>query len=315
MRVAVALVAVVSAAAFIALAAPSRPGGVPPAAHPKAAAPIPPPTPAVVDVNTLVREAQRVQRADALAWARFRFRREIRTERLDAAGAVVEGGLLEFEIMPLNVGGFDERLLRIDGREPTAEEITHYREEASFSKHYGTLTVVDHAEGEESGYSLSTLLRLSAYQYAGIDPIDGLPAHRLDFAPDPVPHGTGVAARVTQAMAGSLWLTVDGAHLVRARAATVRPVTLYLGLGKVYSLEVRVESAPAGPMAPDVYLPKSLTINTDLRVLFTNQHRRRTFTYGEFALVAPPPEKPDATTSAAPSQPEPAGVSSGGGSR
>ncbi|HUD70824.1 MAG TPA: hypothetical protein VMQ62_02580, partial [Dongiaceae bacterium] len=200
MRVAVAVVAAVSAAAFIALPAPLGPGGAPSAAHPQAAAS--PPAPALVDVNALVHEAQQVQRADALAWSRFRFHRQIRTERLDASGAVLESGHLEFEIMPLTVGGFDERLLRIDGRAPTAEEITQYREEASFSKHYSTLTVVDHEEGEESGYSLSTLLRLSAYQYAGIDAIDGQPAHRLDFAPDPLPHGSGVAARVTQAMAG-----------------------------------------------------------------------------------------------------------------
>jgi len=92
-------------------------------------------------------------------------------------------------------------------------------------------------------------------------------------------------------------------------------VSLYLGLGKVYSLEVRVESAPAGPPAPGVYLPKSLSINTDLRVLFSNQHRRRTFTYSGFALVAPPSGTPDATTSAAPAGPEPPGSSAGGGSR
>lgn len=309
MRVAVALVAVLSPAALLALAAPPQPSstGAP------AAAPAAPAAPAVVDVNALVHEAQRVQRADALAWSRFRFRRTIRAERLDAGGAVLQSSVMEFEIMPLTVGGFDERLLRIDGREPTPQEITRFREEASFSKHYGTLTTSSEEEGEESGYSLSTLLRLSAYKYVGIEMVDGRPAHRLDFAPDPVPHGSGVAAKVTQSMAGSLWLTVDGAHLVRAAAATVRPVSLYLGLGKVHSLEVSLESGPVGPMAPGVYLPSRLSINTNLRVLFSNQHRRRTFTYSGHSLALPPAT--DATTSGDASGTGAVGARAGGGRR
>jgi hypothetical protein len=301
MRVVVALVAAGSLAVLIALAAPSRRPADPPAR-----------APATVDVKALVREAQRVQRADALAWSRFRFHRTIQAERLDAAGAVLQTSRLEFEIMPMTVGGFDERLLRIDGREPTAEEVTRYREDASFSRHYGTLTTVDNQGDEEGGYSLATLLRMSEYKYIGIETAGDTTAHRLDFEPDPVPHGSGVAARVTQSMAGSLWLTVEGTHLVRAHAATVQPVSLYLGLGKVHSLEVMLEAVPAGSMAPGVFLPKSLTINTNLRILFTNQHRRRTFSYAGYALVASPSASPDASTSGA--APAPSTGPSGGGS-
>lgn len=312
MRVAVALVAAVPVAALLAFAAAPRSAGNAPALVVPTAAPGRSPAPmAEVDIKALVREAQRVQRADALAWARFRFHREIRAERLDATGSVLQSSLLEFEIMPLTVGGFDERLFRIDGREPTPEEITHYREEASFSRHYGSLTTVDAEGDEESGYSLATLLRLSAYRYSGVENVEGTPAHRLDFEPDPEPHGSSVAAKVTHAMAGSLWLTTEGTHLVRAQAATVRPVSLFLGLGRVHSIEVGLEAAPAGPMAPGVFLPRLLSINTNLRVLFSNQHRRRTFSYGSYAPVASP-SAPDAATSGTSNAPGPA-ASQGGG--
>ena len=296
MRVVVALVAAGSLAALQAFEAAPQPPGAPPrpvaaqpAGHPAALpASAPAPAPAAVDINALVHRAQSVHRKDAVAWSRFRFHRTVRSERLDDAGAVLQASVLEFEIMPMTVGGFDERLLRIEGREPTQAEITRYREEASFSRHYATLGAADTDGGEESGYSLATLLRLSAYKYVGVESLDGVAAHRLDFEPDPVPHGSGVAAKVTQAMAGSLWLTVDGAHLVRARAATVRPVSLYLGLGKVHSLEVLLEAAPAGAAAPEVYLPRRLMISTNLRVFFSNQHRRRTFSYADFAPLASP---------------------------
>ena len=110
-----------------------------------------------------------------------------------------------------------------------------------------------------------------------------------------IAHAAAAILVVLALLAGSLWLTVDGTHLVRARAATVRPVSLYLGLGKVHSLEVALDAAPVGAMAPNVYLPTRLSVNTNLRVLFSNQHRRRTFTYSDFTPIVPPAGAPAPT--------------------
>lgn len=243
------------------------------------AAPSPPTSPTTEDLRPLIREAQRVQQADAAAWGGYRFRRTARSERLAADGTVEHASLLEFEITPTDGNGFDERLVAIDGRAPTTHEVEEQRGAASFTRHYRTLTAGKDEQDMESGYSLSTLLRLSAYHYVGVEEVDGVPAYRLDFEPDPVGGGGSIAARLTQAMAGSLWLTVDGLHLVRARAATVRPVSLFLGLSRVRSLEVGLE---AERVAPGVYLPRELTIVTNARILFAAIHRRQTFTYFDF---------------------------------
>jgi len=230
-------------------------------------------------MGDLIREAQRVQRADTLAWSGYRFRRTARSERLAQDGTVEQTSLLEFEISPTEDNGFDERLVAIDGRLPTEREVDDQRGAASFTRHYRTLTAGQDEQDMESGYSLSTLLRLSNYHYVAVEEIDGAPAHRLDFEPNPAGGGGSIAARLTQAMSGSVWLTVDGLHLIRARATTVRPVSLFLGLSKVRSLEVGLE---AERVAPDIYLPRELSIVTNARVLFAAIHRRQVFTYFDF---------------------------------
>jgi hypothetical protein len=258
--------------------APDAPGAV--ATPPKVAVPpTPAAPPSAEELRALVREAQRVQRVDAAAWAGYRFRRTARSERLAAGGAVEQASLLEFDVTPTAGNGFDERLVAIDGRASTGREVEEHRGAARFTRHYRTLSAGKDEQDMESGYSLSTLLRLSAYRYVGLEDIDGVPAHRLDFEPDPVAGGGSVAARITQAMSGSLWLTADGLHLVRARAATGRPVSLFLGLSRVRSLEVGLEAAA---VAPGVYLPREVTIVTHARILFAAIHRRQVFTYFDF---------------------------------
>jgi len=268
MRAALLVVIVLSVPAVLAGAAPRE--GAPPAAT----AP-----PSAEEVRALVRAAQRVQRTDAAAWSGYRFRRAARAERLAEDGTLEQASVLEFEVTPAAGEGFDERLVAIDGRLPTAREVEEHRGAARFTRHYRTLSAGRDEQDMEGGYSLSTLLRLSAYRYVGLEDVDGVTAHRLDFEADPVAGGGSVAARITQAMSGSLWITADGLHLVRARAATGRPVSLFLGLSRVRSLEVGLEAAA---VAPGVYLPRAVTIVTHARVLFTAVHRRQVFTYDDF---------------------------------
>jgi hypothetical protein len=239
----------------------------------------PAPEPAPPDLPTLLRDAQRIQQADAAAWRRFRFSREARVERLGPEGQVTVREETLSEVTPL-VDSFDERLLRIDGRDPTDEEIARHRQKEPFARHYRALRAGGGDMEEEGGYSLASLLRLSSYRYAGREMVGGAESHRLDFQPDPEPKEQSLEARVAGAMAGSLWLTVDGLHLIRARAASVRPVPLTLGLVSVRSLALELESAE---VAPGTWLPRRVVVKSDVRIVFLSQARRRVITYSRHA--------------------------------
>lgn len=285
MRGVTTLVIALSMPALLAVSSPLENPSPPPApprpAPPSAAAPASPPS--ADEVKAFVREAQRVQRADAAAWAGYRFRRVARSERLAEDGTVEQSSLLVLDITPIAPATFDERLVSIDGREPTPGEVDENRGAARFTRHYRTLAAGADSQDMEGGYSLATLLRLAAYRYVGLERIDGVAAHRLDFEPDATASaGGGIAARITQAMSGSLWLTVDGLHLVRARAATARPVSLFLGLSRLRSLEVGLDAVE---VTPGVYLPSEVTLVTHARVLFASVHRRQVFTYSGFVAA------------------------------
>jgi hypothetical protein len=233
------------------------------------------------DVAALVLEAQRVQQDDAAAWRQFRFSRGVRLERLGKEGQTLGVEETLSEVTPL-ADGFDERLLRINGREPTQKEAATFREKEPFARHYRTLRSGGAETEEEGGYSLATLLRFASYTYAGRERIDGIECHRLDFSPDPDRPKDGLAARVAGAMAGRLWLTVDGLHLIRARATSVRPVPLTLGLFSVRSLDLDLEAAQVDG---GTWLPRRLTILSDVRIILVGQVRRRVITYSDYARV------------------------------
>lgn len=249
-----------------------------------AASPPEPPAPSVPDLQALVHEARQTQRADILAWAQYRFRRQERLEDLTDTGQVKSVHTLDFEITPL-AHGFDERLLLVDGLAARDGDVAEHRRNGRFQKHYQTLQAGSEEEDPESGYSISTLLRLSEYRYAGRETIDGAECHRLDFEPQKNPPGTGIEARIAEAMSGSLWLTTEGAHLVRARTTSTRPVSLSLGLFKVHSLEVAFD---AQRVEAGAWLPRQLSIVSHARLVFLGQHRRRVFTYSDYAPLPRP---------------------------
>ena len=241
-----------------------------------------PPKPAAPDLQALVHEARKAQRADIVAWAQYRFRRQERVEELTETGQIKSVRTFDFEITPLH-DSFDERLLFLDGLAPPEAEVEEQRRNGRFAKHYRTLLAGSEEEDPESGYSISTLLRLSEYRDAGRESIDGIDCHRLDFEPQENPPGSGIEARIAEAMSGSLWLTADGAHLIRARTTSTRPVSLTLGLFKVHALEVAFD---AQRVATDTWLPRQLSIASHARLVFLGQHRKRVFTYSDYAPLA-----------------------------
>lgn len=278
---------------------PSGPAGEvasTPAAGPSGAAALepaeaaPPPTavapdarlqPAPPDLSHIVQEARRVQFTDLAAWSRFRFRRHVEQERLGPAGEVRERSSLEFLITPVP-GAFDEILVRLEGREPTPKEVVAHRRRARFSRHYAAARAGGAAGGEESGYSLAMLLRLSSHRYAGQEMVEGVLCHRLDFEPG---HGKpfgGIEGKLAGAMAGSLWITADGYHLARAVAHTVRPVPIALSIAKVYDLEVSLESMP---VARGIWVPRQIEVRADARAAWVPVRKRTRYTYSDFQPV------------------------------
>ncbi|MBI1950723.1 MAG: hypothetical protein HYS34_05085, partial [Acidobacteria bacterium] len=164
----------------------------------------PPAAPAALDpgpsdLHFILSEAQKVQEADVAAWTRYRFARRAERQEIGESGEVVRREVLEFQVTPRE-DGFDEELLRLDGREPPAGEKERQRELGSFARHYRTmLSGVGHEE-VEGGYSLALLLRLSSYRYAGLEDREGVACYRLDFFPDEArPKARGVAWQVVSA--------------------------------------------------------------------------------------------------------------------
>ena len=237
------------------------------------------------DLRFVVSQAQRVQEADVLAWASYRFGRRSEREDYDDSGQVVARDDLEFVVTP-DKAGFREDLVRHNGVPPEPAEQDHHRRAGSFGRHYRTLLAGVGGEEEEGGYSLGQLLHLSSYRFAGRESLNGVDCYRLDFSPDDVqPRMSGLAAKFTKAMSGSLWITVEGFHLAGAKAETVRPISIALSLSKVYSLKVRMD---AGPVGEGVWLPERVEVITSARILIKSIRRRNLFTYSDFLRLEPP---------------------------
>ena len=248
------------------------------AARPSPAAPSPD------DVRFIVAEAQKVQAADVAAWMRYQFGRRSERQDFDDSGRVIERDDLEFLISP-DTGGFREELLRHNGAAADESEKDRLRRAGGFTKHYKTLVAGTEVQ-EEGGYSLGQLLHLASYRFMGKESLNGVDCYRLDFTPEDVhPIMGGLAAKFTKAMAGSLWITVEGFHLAAAKAETVRPITIAFWLSKVYSLKIRMD---AGPVGDGVWLPLRVEVDTEARILIKGLHRENLFTYSDYRRILSP---------------------------
>lgn len=259
------------------------------AASVAAPAPAPSPSPAQHPIEFIVGEAQKVQQSDVEAWKRYRFVRRTLREDLGDDGDVEETREMVFAVAPAG-DGFEEILTRLDGRAPEEDEVERERRSGTFSKHYLTL-MQGEGNSVEGGYSLAQLLHMSSYRMAGREKRDGVECYRLDFTPAAEGSGrSGIAGRVIDAMAGSLWITVEGFHLAAAHAATVRSIPIALSLSKVHDLDVTLE---AMPVEGGVWLPKHIVMQTRARVLFFGLRRRYTYDYSDFAPQAAGQEAPE----------------------
>lgn len=232
----------------------------------------------------MLEEAKRVQIEDFGSWPQFRFRRQVHREVLDADGNTDDSELLDFQIVPIETGvgefhGFDEKLLQVDDRTPTPREIERYRERGSFAKHYRKLVAGTGQEREEAGYSLAHLLRMTNYRYLGVEVLDGISCHRLDFSPAPEGQEDGIAGLFAESMSGSIWLTVNGLHLYKARASTMKPISIALSLFKIHEFKVEMQS---GPVNEQIWLPRRIQTEIRIRIIAKTIRRKTLYNYFDF---------------------------------
>ncbi|MGH9869569.1 MAG: hypothetical protein ACREAA_15560 [Candidatus Polarisedimenticolia bacterium] len=232
------------------------------------------------DVEEMIEHARRVQEADILAWSRHRFLRRVTREKLNPSGEILGREVLEFSVTPAE-SGFDEILLRIDGRLPTSREVEEHRRAARFSKHYARLRARE-GDQESSRYSLAHFLRMSAYRYVGREIIEGVACHRIEFGPGTARSEDGLTSKFARSMSGTIWLSEHGLHIVRAEARSVRRISIIWGLGRVSALEVHMNAAA---VPGDDYLPRRIVMRAGGHALGVRFIRRYTYEYSDFVDI------------------------------
>lgn len=228
------------------------------------------------DLERLVAEARAVQQSDLRHWGRLAFRREVVRERLDADDRVVDREVLVFFITPGRGGEFDEGLRTIDGRLPTRSEVQAHRRARRFNKRYKTALTGDASDYEEGDFSLGHFMTRSDYTYGGLEMVDGIRCHRLDFAAQPE-SGGGVASRISAATEGSMWLDVRTLHAVRAESRLTRPVTAMLGLVRIERVDIEMSTLSFG----EHRLPAEIVVTSRVAMAGRALRKRNRFLYSD----------------------------------
>jgi hypothetical protein len=216
-------------------------------------------------------------------WPRYRFRRTVDRQRLTSSGEPKHREVLVFDVRPV-AGGFDERLVRRNGSRPSRAEVIEHREARRFEKHWLSLRPGGADEAAAGArFSLGRLLELSDYELAGREISGGEDCWRLDFQPSDGADADGsLAGRLTNAMEGSLGVSVEGSQLVRAEARTAHGVAALAGLAGVKALEVVMEQVE---IEPGLRLPGRIEVNSTVRVLLGTQRRRNVYLYSDVEPV------------------------------
>jgi len=202
-------------------------------------------------------------------------------QRLDRHGEVSFRQQLEFQVEPVAGGAFDERLLAIDGRAPTAEEVLEHRRAERFTERY------QHArEGRFGGVlgvgelDFNHLFGALDYSYSGQQEAGDVAYYRLVIEPVERERGRG-SDRLAAATAGELGLAVDGLHLVRAETRLTHPVSQ--ALIEVERLQIDFEAQPA---VGGVWLPKRIEVRSSVRgILHIRAHN--VYTYSDWEERTP----------------------------
>ena len=212
---------------------------------------------------------------DRAAWSGFAFRRRVTRQKLDAEGEVSWGQEMLFQVTP-TAEGFEEEIIEIDGREPTAKEVAEHRKAGRFEKHYATSADVAIDNPFGSDLALLPLVYEQEHRYAGEEEVDGIPCHRIRWEARPEPAGQPVEERLKHAMKGSVCLATDGNHLVQTEMQTVRPVAK--GPVRIHSMRLRFEVR----QVEDAWLPAVFEMRSELKLPGKKMRKHNIYRYSDY---------------------------------
>ena len=227
------------------------------------------------DLDALKTEAEARLKEDMEYWGKLEFRRQVTRRFIGKDGEVTEQLDYDLWVRP-TAKGFDEELRRIDGREPSAKEIKEHRKKGRHAKQYEAYSAqkLDNPAGED--IPLSRFIHGPPHRLVGEETIRGELCYRLEFDAQPEPQKGKVTDRLVAAMEGTVWLTVEGAHLAKADIHVVRSVAQ--GPAGVNKMRMRMELAPVDGH----WLPTKIEVVSDLKAPFMAIRRHNTYLYSEY---------------------------------
>ena len=227
------------------------------------------------DLETLSECSDRAWAEGIAAWADYAFDRHVTRRSLDNNGKETFRQEMRFRLTPSGEA-FDERLVEIDGRQPTAKEVAEHREKARFSKHYQQAEELELDNPLGENLALLPLLREQDYRITGEDEVDGVPCTRVEFDARSEAGGGSVREQMLRAVKGSGCFSIDGCHLVVFEMETVRPL-------KESPLKLeRLHLSFAGQPVEHGWLLEVVEVESDFSVLGKKFRKLNSYGYSNF---------------------------------
>ena len=217
----------------------------------------------------------KAREVDRDAWGRHSFKRHVTRQQLDDDGDVEFRQVMLFQITP-TAEGFDEQLLKMDGRKPTEKEVAKHRKAGKFEKHYAQTDGVILSNPFGADLPLLPLIYEQQHRYVGEEAVAGIPCHRIRFDTRPDPADAPIEVRLRHAMKGSLCISKVGSRLLQVEAESVREVRK--GPIRIHHMGLRFESRPHG----DVWLPEIFELKSDVRLLGQKMRRHNIYRFSDY---------------------------------
>lgn len=228
------------------------------------------------DLASLRRCARDAWKADVQSWSEYSFDRHVTLRDLDRHGEVKTERQRLFRLTPSDEG-FDELLVREDGRTPSASEIRKARDKAYFSHNYQHADTLQLTNPLGEDLVLLPILGGQEYELVGEDLIDGIPCYRVSFDAGPEPRRASTEEQLMQAVRGSACISIDGCHVVLLDLETVRPIKQ--GLTRVEHLRLTIEGRPLGE---EDWAPRKVEAQFDFAVMGKRVRRLSSYGYSNF---------------------------------
>ncbi len=236
-------------------------------------------------VDSIVAKALQRNQAnlEADAESGFTFRVFSVQEKLAKDGSVEEKKTKLYQVIPMQGASFD-RLLEEDGVPLTqSQSAEEDRRQRKFREKLRRGEKPD--EGRQEVAFDENLVAKYDFSLLGSEELRGRTAYLLGYKPKS--GDLPVRNRMDQALnkaEGKIWIDARTYEVARVEFELKEKVSLWWGLiGNISELEGRVERVPVGS---GVWLPESVDIYLNGRILFTSLHRRQSLRFSDFREFA-----------------------------